>query len=440
MLDARVDLRVFVFTFAIALASGLLFGLVPAVQTKRPNVIAGLRGDSSGGQGSRTGARVRNAMVIAQVALSCILVVSTALLTRSLANAFRADLGFGARNVVLASVDIPPGDLDARAGQEYMRQLADDVQRLPGIESVGLVSALPLAPGGRRGFRFEGYEPRPNEGMEININVVSGTYFTTMRMPLVAGRAFDGRDTWNSQRVVVVNDVLADRYFGGDAVGRRARGSNGDDLEIVGVVRTGRYRNLQADPLPIVFYPLPQSYRSRLSLVARTAGDPGSQVETVARTMRGVRASVPVFRAMTLETYMGEALAAERLATALVSTCGAMALLLALVGVYGVMAYAVVRRTREIGVRLALGARPRQIIRLVFVEGLRLTAAGVAVGLLAGAALPRVLSFFLFGVGTIDGFSLLIAPIALALIATLAAVAPIRRALTVDPMIVLRNQ
>jgi hypothetical protein len=276
--------------------------------------------------------------------------------------------------------------------------------------------------------------------MEININVVSGTYFTTMRVPVLKGRGFDERDTPGTQLVAVVNDVLANRYFGGDAVGRRARASNGDELEIVGIVRTGRYRSLEDDPLPIVFYPLSQSYRSRLSLVARTATDPRSQVDTIARTMRAIRATVPVFRPMTLDTYMGEALAAERLATALVTTCGAMALLLALVGVYGVMAYAVVRRTREIGVRLALGARPRQIVRLVFAEGLRLTLAGAAIGLVVGAALPRLLSFFLFGVGSTDGFSLLVAPITLALIATIAAVAPIRRALSVDPMIVLRNQ
>ena len=161
---------------------------------------------------------------------------------------------------------------------------------------------------------------------------------------------------------------------------------------------------------------------------------------TIARTMRGVRSSVPVFRSMTLDTYMGEALAVEHLATALVSTCGAMALVLALVGVYGVMAFAVVRRRLEIGVRLALGARPRQIIRLVFAEGLRLTAIGVAIGLAIGAALPLTLSFFLFDVGALDGLSLLVAPPALALVATLAAIAPVRRALGVDPMIVLRQQ
>jgi putative ABC transport system permease protein len=440
MLDARVDMRVFIFTFAIALGSGLLFGLIPVLHTKRPNVIAGLRGESSGGQGSRTGARLRNGMVVAQVALSCILVVSTALLSRSLANAWRADLGFGARNVVIASIDIPPGDLDDVGGRQYFQQLVTDVRRLPGIEAAGLVSALPLVPGGRRGFQFEGYEPQPNEGMEININFVSDTYFDTMRVPILAGRVFDARDTFKSRLVVVVNDALANQYFGGAAVGRQARGSNGDELEIVGVVRTGRYRQLQAKPLPIVFYPISQAYQSRMDLVARTADDPRRYVETVAKTMRGVRSSVPIYRAMTLDAYMGEALAAERLATALVSTCGAMALALAMVGVYGVMAYAVVRRSREIGVRLALGARPRQIIALVFAEGLRLTAIGVALGLAVGAALPRLLSAVLVDVGTTDSLSLISASLALGIIAVVAAIAPVRRALGVDPMIVLRNQ
>ena len=266
------------------------------------------------------------------------------------------------------------------------------------------------------------------------------TYFEAMRVPLVAGRTFDAGDTVTSTRVIVVNDVLAARYFGGAAVGRRARGSNGDELEIVGVVRTGRYRSLQGAPLPIVYYPLAQFYRSRMVLVARTADDPTAQVETIAKAMRGVRPSVPIERSMTLDAYMGEALAAERLATALVTTCSAMALVLALVGVYGVMAYAVVRRSREIGVRLALGARPTQIVKLVFSEGLRLTVIGVAIGLVAGAALPSLLSVFLFDVGVADILSLVAAPAALALVAAIAAIAPVRRALGVDPMIALRQQ
>ena len=440
MLDARVDQRVFAFTFAIAFASGVLFGLVPAFQTRRPNVIAGLRGESGGPQAARAGTRVRNAMVVVQVALSSVLVVSTGLLARSLANAWRADLGYGARNVVVATTEIPPHELEAAAIAPYLEQVSAEVRRLPGVEATGLIRALPLAPGGRRGFRFAGYVPAAGEGMEININVASATYFETMRVPLVAGRVFDSRDRMDGQRVIVVNDVLADRYYRGAAVGKQAIDSRDIEFEIVGVVRTGRYRNLQEAPLPIVYYPLAQEPEARMTLVARTSSDPGRHVETITGAMRRVRSSVPVFQSMTLDKYMSEALTVERLATALVASCGAMALLLAMVGVYGVMAFAVAVRAREIGVRLALGARPLQIVRLVFAEGFRVIGIGLAIGLAAAVALPGLLGFFLHGMSGHDGLSFAAAPSLLALVAAIAAIAPVRRALGVDPMIVLRHQ
>jgi predicted permease len=440
MLDARVDGRVFMFTFAIALVSGVVFGLIPALQTRRPNLAAGLRGQSSAHRSQRGGSRVRNAMVITQVALSSVLVISTGLLGRSLANAWRADLGYAARNVVVATLEVPAGDLDPSAVPGYLEEVAASVLRRPGVEAAGFVRALPLAPGGRRGFRFDGYRPADNEGMEIDINVVDAAYFDTMRVPLVAGRGFDARDRAGSTRVIVVNDVLAARYFRGAAVGRIATDSRDVELEILGVVRTGRYRNLQQPPLPIVYYPLSQEPQARMTLVSRTTNDPIAHVEAIAATMRSTRPSVPVARAMTLDQYMGEALAAERLATALVGSCSAMALVLAMVGVYGVMAFAVARRAREIGVRLALGARPPQIMKLVFGEGLRLIAAGVAIGLVAAAALPNLIGFFLFGMSGYDALSLAAAPSALGLVAIVAAIAPIRRALGVDPMIVLRHQ
>jgi putative ABC transport system permease protein len=282
--------------------------------------------------------------------------------------------------------------------------------------------------------------PAAGEGMEININVASVTYFETMRVPLVAGRVFDSRDRTDGKRVIVVNDVLADRYYRGAAVGRQAIDSRDIEFEIVGVVRTGRYRNLQEAPLPIVYYPLAQEPEARMTLVARTSSDPGRHVETITGAMRRVRSSVPVFQSMTLEKYMSEALTVERLATALVGSCGAMALLLAMVGVYGVMAFAVALRAREIGVRLALGARPLQIVRLVFAEGFRVIGIGLAIGLAAAVALPGLLGFFLHGMSGHDGLSFAAAPSLLALVAAIAAIAPVRRALGVDPMIVLRYQ
>ena len=234
--------------------------------------------------------------------------------------------------------------------------------------------------------------------------------------------------------------MLADRYYRGAAVGKQAIDSRDIAFEIVGVVRTGRYRNLQEAPLPIVYYPLAQEPEARMTLVARTSSDPGRHVETITGAMRRVRSSVPVFQSMTLEKYMSEALTVERLATALVASCGAMALLLAMVGVYGVMAFAVALRAREIGVRLALGARPLQIVRLVFAEGFRVISIGLAIGLAAAVALPGLLGFFLHDMSGHDGLSLAAAPSILALVAAIAAIAPVRRALGVDPMIVLRYQ
>ncbi len=440
LLDARVDTRVFIFTFAIALASAVVFGLVPMLQTRRPNVTAELRGHAGPLHEASRGAGARNTMVIVQVALSCVLVVSTGLLTRSLANAWRTDLGFAARNVVVASAEVAPGSLSADAIAPYLEEVADEVRRLAGIEAVGFVRVLPASPGGRRGFRFEGYQPTVGEGMEINVNYTNPTYFDTLRVPIVGGRVFDSRDGRTSKRVIVVNDVLANRYYGGNAIGRHAIDSREVDLEIIGVVRTGRYRDLQADPLPIVYYPTSQEVQGRMVLVARTSTDPEPFVQTIAQTMRNAGSSAMVYRPMTLDAYMGEVLATERLATALVSSCGGMALVLAVVGVYGVMAYAVVRRSREIGVRLALGARPVQIMKLVFSEGVRLTALGGIIGLVVAAAIPQLLGTFLHGITGPDGLSYAAAPLMLGLVAAIAAVAPVRRALSVDPMIVLRHQ
>jgi predicted permease len=440
MLDARVDGRVFGFTLAIALVSGIAFGMVPVIQARRPNLVAGLRGHSSAIRYERGGTRIRNVMVVVQVALSSVLVVSTGLLTRSLANAWQTDLGYDARNVVVATAEVPHDDLAPAALPGYFDQVAASVRKLPGVEAAGFLRSLPDTPGGRRRFGFAGYQPAEGEGMEIDVNYADATYFDTMRVPLIAGRVFDSRDHAGTTRVVVVNDVLADRYFRGAALGKIATDSRTLDFEIVGVVRTGRFRDLRRPPLPIVFYPLSQEPQARMTLLTRTATAPLAHVETIAGAMRAVRPSVPITRAMTLDRYMSEVLAVERLATALVGSCSAMALVLAMVGVYGVMAFAVARRGREIGVRLALGARPPQIMKLVFDEGLRLIVVGVAIGLMAAAALPNLLGFFLHGISGHDGLSFVAAPSMLALVAIFAAIAPIRRALGVDPMVVLRHQ
>ena len=441
MLDARVDQRVFAFTFAIAFASGVLFGLVPAFQTRRPNVIAGLRGESGGPQAARAGTRVRNAMVVVQVALSSVLVVSTGLLARSLANAWRADLGYGARNVVVATTDVPPHELEAaaiapyfRAGQRGSATAArrrsgrphPDAAARPG--QAGAVSDSPAI------------VPAAGEGMEININVASATYFETMRVPLVAGRVFDSRDRMDGPRVIVVNDVLADRYYRGAAVGKQAIDSRDIAFEIVGVVPHRTIPQPAGSPASHRLLPAGTGTRGADDPRRTHLQRPGSS----RRDDHGSDAPGSVERARLsvndARKIHVEALTVERLATALVGSCSAMALLLAMVGVYGVMAFAVALRAREIGVRLALGARPLQIVRLVFAEGFRVISIGLAIGLAAAVALPGLLGFFLHDMSGHDGLSLAAAPSILALVAAIAAIAPVRRALGVDPMIVLRYQ
>ena len=443
LLDARVDTRVFAFTFAIALASGVVFGLVPALQTRRPNVIAGLRGESGGPQVARAGTRVRNAMVVVQVALSSVLVVSTGLLARSLANAWRADLGYGGPQRRRGH----DRDSARRTGSRGHRSAISsrsraEVRRLPGVEATGFVRDSAARPGRparipirrlrARRRRRHGDQHQRRQRRRTSRRCACRSSRDESSTPATA---IDGT------RVIVVNDVLADRGItAGSAVGEQAIDSRDVEFEIVGVVRTGRYRNLQEAPLPIVYYPLSQEPEARMTLVARTSSDPGRHVETIAGAMRRVRSSVPGFQSMTLEEYMCEALATERLATALVEQLrrdGARARhgwRLRRDGVRGG-----VRRSREIGVRLALGARPLQIVRLVFAEGVRVTA---SVSRSASSPLrpARSARVFLHDMSGPDGLSLAAAPSILALVAAIAAIAPVRRALGVDPMIVLRQQ
>ncbi|HKV98979.1 MAG TPA: ABC transporter permease [Vicinamibacterales bacterium] len=440
LLDVRIDVRVLTFTTAIAILSAIIVSLMPAFGTRGASPVVALRGDR--GLGTRSGGRLgaRNVLVVGQVGLACVLLVGTGLLVKSLGYALRADLGFAARSIAIASVDIPSGLVDQVYGSAYYRDGLQNVRAVPGIEDAAWVLTLPMSGGGRRGFQIEGYQPAVGEGREHTINTISPEYFRTMRIPILAGRAFDERDTAASPPVAIVNDAFAKRYFGGAAVGRHLTDSRRTTLEIVGVVRTGKYRDLQEAPLPVVFYPLSQSYFSRMKLVARSTGDPHAMLASIREALRHARSDVPVYQTLTLDEHLGEVLAAERLTTALVTACSGLAIVLAMVGVYGVMAYAVVRRTREIGVRVALGARPGQIVSLVFSSGLRLTVIGMAIGLGASAIASGVIGSMLHGVSARDVSSFAIAPAALALMALLAAVVPVRRALRVDPIVALRQE
>jgi predicted permease len=440
LIDFRMDVPELVFAIAISFAASLVFGLAPALQTRRWSQALATRGEGSGGDAAG-GQRVRKVLVVVQVALSCVLLVSTALLARTARNITRADPGFSTRAGVVVSLELPSPRIDAAHGAEFYREAVTRLKALPGVESASLASVLPLTRSGRRGFRVDGYEPKPGEDLELNLNVVSNAYFETLGIELGDGRVFDDRDRADSTPVVVVNQMFADRYFAGHAVGRRIRDSRQTDLEIVGVVQTGAYLTIQSPRVPFVYYPLAQAYNPAMKVITRVATDPDSLVAPMRKTLAGIRSDVAVFRIISLESHLSEASAAERLSATLVTVCGLFATLLASVGVYGVMAFAVVRRSREIGVRIAVGARPSQILGLIAREGATLAIIGTALGLLGAAFGTRVLQSMalLYGVSPSDVVSFVAAPLLLGAIVMVASIVPLRRALRVDPMVVLRQ-
>jgi putative ABC transport system permease protein len=440
MLDARVDWSVFAFTATVAAAAGALFGLAPILHARRTAARISLRTDTGGIVDARSGARARSVLVVMQVALSCILIVATGLLVRGLKSALRSDLGVEGHDLVVSYVETPEGAMSPEQGQAFFASALSRVRQIPGVQAGAWVKSLPLGNFSRRAFRIEGYEPRPGEGMELNLNVVSSEYFETMGVAVVAGRGFSEADTAGSTPVVIVNEELARYYFSGRALGRHLRDSRGRALEIVGVVRSAKYRNVLEAPLPVVYYPLAQDFTSEMTLMTRTGGDPAGLVDPIRAELQRTDARVAVFRATTFAAYLDEVFAAERLTTALVAVCGGMAVLLAMVGVYGVIAYAIVRRTREIGLRVALGARPAQVTRLFAAEGVKLTMIGIVVGLAGAAAVTSTLESMLYGISRLDATAFATAPAVLALTAGLAALLPLRRALRVDPIVVLRQE
>jgi predicted permease len=440
MLDVSVDGNTVLFVLGLSLVASVLFGLAPALQAANASNSATLR--TGAGRVSEGGLRagMRKVLVAAQVALAIVLLIGAALLTQSVVNGKSADPGFATRDALVCTVELPPTDFSTTQGLQFYAEALEHVRNVRGVLDVAFVRTLPTSRHSRRGMRVDGYVPVPGEDTELSINVVSIDYFKTLQIPLIAGRTFDSRDRDDGAPVAIVNELLAKRFFGGKAVGRKLTDSQGRDMEVIGVVRNTVALTIQSPLVPVVYYPLAQSYESRMVLVARTAGDPLAVAEAIRRELSVVNRNVPVFRTMTLAAHMAEASADSRLTAALVAACGAMALLLATIGVYGVIAHAVARRTREIGVRLALGARPWHIVHLVMSEGVTITMVGILLGLAGAALASRGLESLLYGVTPSDPVTYLVVPAVLALVAAVAACAPARRALSVEPNAVLRQE
>ncbi len=365
---------------------------------------------------------------------------------RSLAKARAIDAGFDPEGALVFSLDLGAQGYDAARGGRFYTALQERLEHVPGVEAVGLANLLPLSLGAeRRGLRIEGYTPGPGEDLEVHSSFVGPGYFKAMRGRIARGREFEAQDTPDAPGVVIVNEAFVRRYWPGrDGLGERiVTWDQGREAQrpfaVVGVARDGKYGSLGEDPKPFVFYPQSQLYRSELAVVVRAQGDPKALAATLRREVKALDATLPVYDVKTLTEHLGTALFPARAAATLVGLSGSLALLLAAIGLYGVLSYAVSLRTREIGVRVALGAQRQDVVSLVVGRALKLAGLGAGLGLALAFGLTRFLSFLLYGVSSLDPVTFVGVPALLLGVAAVAAWEPARRALRIDPAVSLRE-
>ena len=443
--DVSLDARVFLYTFLLSTVTGVIFGLAPALQSSKPDVIATLKDQAVTFGRGRTRFTLRNLLVVTQVAISMLLLVSAGLFLRNLRNTQHPEPGFVTNNGLMMSFDLGLARYDKARGQIFEEQLLQRVRSLPQIQSASLAEFVPLTDAGSLTPLYVEGEPTPDrfdDDSLLSNNTVGLDYFRTMGIPFVKGRDFNSSDTASSPEVIIVNETLARRLSpDGNAVGKRIRmDSQGDYLEVVGVVRDIKYRQLSEKPPFFGYLPLSQRYRSSMTLHVRTPSDPVAAINQLRAEINALDSNLPLTGVKTMQEHMRLPLAPAKLLALLSSTFGILALLLASIGLYGVMAYVVGSRTREIGIRMALGAQTSGVRRLVIVQGMRLALTGVAVGVVAALALTRVLSGVLYGVSATDPFTFAGVVVLLASVALLACLVPAWRATKVDPLVALRYE
>jgi predicted permease len=382
-------------------------------------------------------------LVVFQVALSVISLVGAGLFVRSLQNALRIDPGFETEKLLVMTFNVGAQGYDRPRSQDFFRRVQERVQGVPGVQAASLGSKAPLAPGFMRSVFVEGEEAAAGgKGRLVLTNMVSTKYFETLGVTLLTGRDFNDADTEQSPKVAVINETMARNFWPGqDAVGRRFK-FFGDEafIQVVGVVRDSKYVTVGEAPTACVHLPLRQGNAARVTLHIRTAGDPAGVAGAVRREVQALEPTLPVTEVGTISERIGQDLWAPRMGAGLLSIFGVLALALAAVGIYGVVAYSVSQRTNEIAIRMALGAQPRSIIMLVMMGAVPLVAGGLLLGLPAAYGLARMTTSLLFGVGAADAAIYALVPTALVGVALLACLIPARRATRVDPVDALRRE
>jgi len=445
--EITVDGAALAFTFIVALITGVLFGLAPAFQVSRFNLNETLKEGARGSTGSRN--RLRSLLVIAEVALSLVLLISAGLLIRSFARLTSIDAGFNPQKVAAMSLSLSSSHYDFGDKQaDFFKQVLDHMKAIPGAQSVGAVSELPLSGGEEIDqFTVEG-APVPktlNDTPLADFRFVDDGYFKTMEIPFVAGRAFTEYDNATAPQVVIINESLARRHFNGeDPVGKRLKaGSLEDDAPwatIVGVVKDLKHSGLNAEVRPQLYFPYQQKLWGRLVIVARSATDAASLFGAMRDAVWTVDKDQPITSLRTMTDYLNDSVSQQRFTAVLLAAFALLALILASVGIYGVMSYSVTQRTHELGIRMALGAKRQDVFRLVVMEGMKLTLAGVALGLVGALAATRLMASLLFGTSATDPLTFALISLILTGVALAACFVPARRATRVDPMVALRYE
>ncbi|HXV87069.1 MAG TPA: ABC transporter permease [Gemmatimonadales bacterium] len=442
-LEAPLDWRVIALLVGLAALAAIAFGLLPALQASRPRLVPLLKGELAVG---RSGRRLgpRGLLVVGQLAISLLLLIGAGLFVRSLARAQAVNPGFDASNVVVATVDLGSNGYDEARGAVFYRDLLERLRAVPGSRGVTLASAVPLADCcGRRGTRIEGYTAQDGESTEINWNVVAPDYFRTLRVPVRQGRALDERDHTAAPLAAMVNEAFARRYWPGqDPLGKRlsVTGPEGPYREVVGVTQDGKYRSLGEDPLPFLYLPLEQLYRSRVTLHVRATTDPSATLGAVRAAVRELDPNLPLVNPTVLSEALTVAVLPQRIASWLLAAFGGLGMALAVLGLYGLTAYGVAQRTREFGIRAALGAEPGRIAGMVVREGIVLAGLGLAAGVALAVAVTRLATRFLFGVSALDPLTFVTVGLALLGATAVASYLPARRATRVDPVEALRYE
>ena len=444
MLPAPLDGQVFAFSAALAVLVALLASLVPALHAARTNVNEALKQSGRSGSGGAHSNRLRGLLVVSEMALAVIALVGAGLFLKSLQSARAVDPGFSPDGVALAQFDFSTTGYDAQQVDNFCRRLKDRLEQLPGVTAVSYDDSVPLGfhGGNWETVEVEGYVPGRNENMKIYRDLISPGYFTSMKIPLVEGRDFDWRDDAKSLKVMIVNQEFVRRFLPNRVVlGTKVHGW-GEWFTIVGIARDSKYHQVTESPQPYFYIPIRQIFRPEygLTLHVRTSGSVNEAIQSLRAETAAIDPALTIFDAQPMTEYIAASLFGAKIAATLLSVLSGVGLVLAAMGLYGVLAYSVAQRTQEIGLRIALGAGPAEVLRMVLKQGLRLTLFGVMAGTAVALALGRFLATLLYGVKPADPLTFVGVWAVLTVVALLACAVPVRRATRIDPMVALRYE